>query len=516
MRPSTTMIASLLIAAMTTIAGCQSTRRSVSGEIAVAQLPVHQVVDAAVTEAENTPESLEPTVRLASHQTDDESAKTDSDVESVPGPDEVQEFPEAETADTDGAVVESTESTNLPLITNASPALNLRTQSAMTLADFQHLAIHTSPTIQHGSARVVAAQGQHVQAGLYPNPRIGYHGVNMGNRGTAGRQSGFIEQRIVTGGKLELDQQMACQEIQNQQALLTAAQQRVMTDVRSRFYAALIAQRNEELAHELYAVADDLTKSTQQLLKAGQTSENALLQAEIEVEQANIFKDNATNALQEAWRQLAVVVGTPQLPHAQLDGDFASAFPQRDLDTLSAQLLASHPLITAAQARIDRAAIAIVRAEREVIPDINFLAGAGRTNHTGDDTARAQLSIELPLWDKNEGNILSAKGNLSAAKAEKKRIELHLQQQIATTYRQYANAQHQAQRYRDRILPKAKQSLDLVRKGYNNGQVEYLMLLNSHQKFVQVNIAYTDSLEDLQQAAALLEGQLLTNSLAAD
>ena len=65
-------------------------------------------------------------------------------------------------------------------------------------------------------------------------------------------------------------------------------------------------------------------------------------------------------------------------------------------------------------------------------------------------------------------------------------------------------------------MPKAERSLELVLNGYDNGQVEYLTLLNSQQKFVEVNLAYTDSLEQLQKAAALLEGQLLTDSLAAD
>ncbi len=400
--------------------------------------------------------------------------------------------------------------------TPANDAPPTDTTPALTLDDFHNLALQNSPIIQHSTARVEAARGQHLQAGLYPNPTIGYHGMNIGSRGTAGRQAGFVQQRFVTGGKLQLDREIASTEVRNQQALLIASQHRVITDVRSRFYVALLAQRRKELAEELLQVVNELGKSTKKLLETGQASENVLLQAEIEVEQTHIIRDNADNELREAWRQLCVVAGSPNLPLARLAGDFESAFLQQEADLLAAQLVESHPLVVAARTRVDRAAAAITRAQREVIPDLQLTVDAARTNQTISNTAQARLGVEVPLWDKNQGNIRSAEADLAAAKTEQRRIELQLQQQLATVLRQYSNALHQSNRYRDSILPRAKRSLALVRKGYDNGQVEYLTLLNSQQKFVQVNLSYTDSLRGLQEAAALLDGKLLTNSLAPD
>ncbi len=445
----------------------------------------------------------------------DANPKQEPDEEPDEEPEAPEEDPDAQDEELDK---EPDDDTAMPLDQLVDDPLEPNTllEDTLSLADFETLAVHNSPIVQHAAARVTVAQGQHLQAGLYPNPIIGYHGVNIGNNNTSGRQAGFIQQRFVTGGKLQLDQDIECREVQVQEQRLIAARQRVLTDVRSRFYEAIVAQRREELTEQLVQIASELATSTDKLLEAEQASENTFLQAEIEVEQASILNDNASNATLEAWRQLTAVAGEPDLPLTKLAGAIDGTFVEVNLEELTNLVLDAHPLVAAARARVDKASVTIERAHRENIPDIEFLADAARTNQTGFNTAQARLAIEIPLWDKNQGNILSAEGEEAAARAEVRRVELELQQRLAVVFRQYSNALHQAKRYRDRILPKAERSLELVLNGYDNGQVEYLTLLNSQQKFVEVNLAYTDSLEQLQKAAALLEGQLLTDSLAAD
>ena len=78
-----------------------------------------------------------------------------------------------------------------------------------TLARVEDLAFRNNPTLAGATARVNAAWGRLVQAGLYPNTVIGYHAMEVGNLGTSGGQGGFIQQTIVTGNKLQIDQAIA-------------------------------------------------------------------------------------------------------------------------------------------------------------------------------------------------------------------------------------------------------------------------------------------------------------------
>src|SRR5260370_36383105 len=77
--------------------------------------------------------------------------------------------------------------------------------SQLALADLEHLALQHNPTLAQAALQVEAARGKALQAGLYPNPTVGYAGELIGAKGTAGGfQGGFVQQNILTAGKLRL------------------------------------------------------------------------------------------------------------------------------------------------------------------------------------------------------------------------------------------------------------------------------------------------------------------------
>ena len=77
---------------------------------------------------------------------------------------------------------------------------------SLTLADLQHVAQQHNPTLAQAQSAVRAAQGRYLQAGLYPNPEVGYSGEEIGSEGKSGLQGSVVSQEIVTGGKLHLAQ----------------------------------------------------------------------------------------------------------------------------------------------------------------------------------------------------------------------------------------------------------------------------------------------------------------------
>ena len=399
----------------------------------------------------------------------------------------------------------------LPVPTGSDPGVD---GSTLTLADIRAIALENNPTLAKAAARIEVASGRQLQAGLWPNPIAGYHATEMGNNDTAGAQGGFVSQRYVTAGKLRLDRAAAGREADATRFDFQSQELRVLTDVEVRFYEALVAQERVELTQELVAIGERLVEATQTLLTGGQASDNDLLQAEIRAENAHILHDNAQNESDEARRRLVAVVGTPYMPMTTLTGDLDQLPLPFDWELLCNMLNAEHPLINAARMRTERARIELVRARKEPIPNVDLMVSVRHQDGTGDEIANVQAGIPLPIFNRNQGAIRAAEASWMAASQEARRIELMLQDRLAITYRRYTNAFHQADRYRQRIIPKARQSLEIVTSGYDQGQVEYLTVLTAQQTYFEAELSFLNAVRELRVAEATIDGQLLTDSLA--
>src|SRR5262245_38718135 len=132
--------------------------------------------------------------------------------------------------------------------------------SSLTLAYLEQTALQSNPTLVQAAAKLEAARGRTTQAGLYPNPTIGYTGEEIGAAGTAGQQGIFIDQVIVTAGKLRLNRAKFAQEITQSEWQATAQQYRVLNGVRMRFYKVLALERLIEVQTGLVQVADDAVR----------------------------------------------------------------------------------------------------------------------------------------------------------------------------------------------------------------------------------------------------------------
>jgi cobalt-zinc-cadmium efflux system outer membrane protein len=382
----------------------------------------------------------------------------------------------------------------------------------LSLADLEQLALQNNPTLSMAAAKIAAAQGRQVQGGLRPNPQIGYFGMDIGEDDTAGQHGGFVSKEFVTGGKLRLNRAVGGQEVQEMRYQASAQELRVLSDVRLRFYDALAAQRQVELTAELVRVSQQLTDTSRRLFEGQQVSQSDLLQAEIEAEESGIAAVTAENQNHEAWRRLAAVVGIPPAEQRPLTGSLDDDIPTYTWDEAYARVLAENPEVAAAEARIRKSRLAVERARREVIPNVEVMASVSHMFQTNDGVAGVQVGIPVPVCNRNQGNIQAAEAELIAAENAVRRLELELQDRLAMAFRRYASARQQTDRYRQEILPRAQNSLDLLGTGYREGQVDFQTLLTSQRTYIRVNLAYLAALAEFRQAATVIDGQLLTDS----
>jgi cobalt-zinc-cadmium efflux system outer membrane protein len=385
----------------------------------------------------------------------------------------------------------------------------------MTLDELEGIALANNPALARASAAVRAARGKWVQAGLPPNPNIGYSGAEIGNDGRAGQQGGYIEQEFVRGGKLRLSRNVVEQEIRQAEQQLAVEQFRVTNDVRIGFYEVMVLQRKLELVKQLLGINRNGLRATEELIKPeiGEVTRFELLQARIEVNQARILEQNAVNGYVGAWRRLAAVLGAPGMQPVPLAGDLEAELQPILWENALGRLLSASPELAGARAAVSRAQWAVDRARAEIVPNINVQATVQHDNATTSDIAGVQATFPLPLINRNQGGIMQAQAEVSLACWQLRQLELALQQRLAGTFERYANAQQQVEGFKKEMLPDAKASLDLVTKGYQQGEFSYLTLLTAQRTYFQTNLSYLDALRDLRETTIELEGLLLRDSL---
>jgi cobalt-zinc-cadmium efflux system outer membrane protein len=384
----------------------------------------------------------------------------------------------------------------------------------LTLADLEQMALQGNPTLAQAAAAVGVSRGRALQAGLYPNPIVGYRGENIGIEGSAGEfQGGFVQQTIVTAGKLRLSRAKYNQEAVEAEWLALGQQYRVLNGVRLRFWELVALQATIELDQSLLANAEEALRTTREMFNTGQANRADVLLAEVRLDDARIALLTARNQYPAMWLHLAALVGAPQLPQGSLTGQLDQIGPPLDCDRALSRLLAESPELQAAQAHAARDQITVRRERVQPIPNIVVQGAAGYSFETRNAVATAQVGVNLPLFNRNQGTIQEAEADLARSQAEVVRVELSLRQRLADAFNLYLTAQQTAQLYRDGIIPKAAEAYEVQLDMYRKRRTPWREVVMLQRNLLDVKVMYTRSLLQLHKAEVEITGLLLVDGL---
>lgn len=375
--------------------------------------------------------------------------------------------------------------------------------------------MEANPALGEAMARVEALRGKWVQVGLPPNVAIGYSGQQLGSHGQAEQHGAYVQQEFVRGGKLWLNRAIVGQEIARAEQHFAAQRQRVQNDVRLAFYDVLTAQRRQQVTAELVAIARKGLLAAEALFRAEDVGQKDVLFARIELQSADLLYKNADNQLAAAWSRLAAMAGIRHLEPTPLVGDLEAVVPPVEFEEALERVLAESPEMAAAHLDVARSRWEVDRASAERVPNVDLQAIFQNDNGTGSNNGALQVSMPLPLVNRNQGGIRQAQAELAAARRGVGRLELGLQRRLAGVYERYASARNQVHDYSrpDGILANSHATLDLVRRAYEGGEIDILDLLIAQRAYFQAQLAYIEALGENWAAAIEIEGLLLKDSL---
>lgn len=399
---------------------------------------------------------------------------------------------------------------NGPAPLDPAPAANA---SGLTLDAAIGMAIAANPTLGSAQHAVQRSQGEWTQVGLYPNPVVGYMASEIGQDDQVGQQGIYAQQMIPLGDKLRLNRAVSSGDIAVARAAADAQRLRVQTDTQTRFYEALGAQEIVEIALRTEQYGEKSLEATRRLEEAGESTKADVLLAVTSYQQLRVARQQAEARAEAAWRQLAVMMGRPEMAPMPLVGELETARRPDDFELLWQRVRSTSPELQAASARVARARSRIAREQATVIPDIDAQLAIQQDASTNHTVGSAQIGFMLPVHQKNQGAIAAAQAEYCRQVKEYERIELDLRDRLVAAVRDAEVAARQVETYGESIVPAADEGLSLIRQGYEGGEFNVLRLVTAQQTYADSLREYVQAQTDLQQALAVLDGVLLTGGL---
>jgi cobalt-zinc-cadmium efflux system outer membrane protein len=343
-----------------------------------------------------------------------------------------------------------------------------------------------APRLAEAAAGVRQAEGLARQAGARPNPTVGMEIENFSGSGIYSGANNAdttlsLSQPLEVGGKRGARVAAGRAALDAARARLVQSKADFAFSLADAYALAEAAERRVTLAEEAVTLSDETLRASRALVDAGKEAELRTLQAQAALTGARASLEEARAERTGAFSRLTALVGstTPytSLSDSLLTSPKLTSLPD-DIDALST------PAVQAAEA--DREAAARrVRIERtRAVPDVTVSAGVRR--FSGDDSTAliAGVSLPIPVFDQNRGNITAAQGELQAAEARLNAARFDAEADIRTARFQLGAAQSRADAA-GQGETSAAEAFRLTRIAYESGKAPLVELINARRSLAE-------------------------------
>ncbi|MDR6711158.1 cobalt-zinc-cadmium efflux system outer membrane protein [Pseudomonas hunanensis] len=396
----------------------------------------------------------------------------------------------------------------LCLLLSVLAAPGLQAQS-LSLAQALDAAFAQSPELAAVGREIGIAEGERRQAGLIPNPELSWE-VEDTRRSTS-TTTVTLSQALELGGKRGARIALAGAGQNLAQLALERQRNELRADVVQAYHAALRAQTAQALAEQSQTLTERGLRVVDGRVKAGQSSPVEATRARVQLAQAQAQVRRAVSARLVANQALARLTGSAHAGFDRLDAASLSPGPAPQAEALLGKLEQTADW-RLAQAQISRSEASLGSEQAQRIPNLTVSVGSQYSREDRERVNVVGLSMPLPLFDRNQGNVMAAARRADQARDLRNGVELRLRSDTRSALSQWATAMQEVEAYDQAILPSAQQAVDTATRGFEMGKFAFLDVLDAQRTLIDARGLYLEALASATDARAQVEriyGELL-------
>lgn len=372
--------------------------------------------------------------------------------------------------------------------------------------------------------KLAIAEGRVTQAGLRPNPSLDaeYSSAKILGGSNEGDFTIGVSQVFETGGKRKKRVAVAQLELAQAKAEVLALERLYAAEIRAAYARAVAAGRQLDALEKLIAANQELIRITEARLKEGDVAPLDLNLVRVETDRLRVQVVSAKALLETELISLRTLAGMEQTESLRIT-PLPERPPRFDLSLLEVTDIALRERQDLKAARVgeELGDARIYLARSQATPNIALTGRYQQKKDIFDDTPVGELkdkdrflsfgiSIDLPVFNRNQGEIASATAEKVQAGRQREFLEAAIKRDVALAYRRYKAAAEALVIYATQILPRAEENLKSVRAAYNLGEFSVFDIINEQRRLIENETGYNDALRDYYAALAELETVLGT------
>lgn len=392
-----------------------------------------------------------------------------------------------------------------------SPWLTATSHSqTLTLKTALQRALAANPRLTAAERDVGIATGQRIQAGALINPELSYEQDNSFGSGRY-RGTKSTETTLQISQLFELFGKRDARIAAGQAGVETAAIQRkavrleVLSETAVAFLGVLGAQRRVRILDEQIAAIEKLAPLLHRRVDAGASSPAEIGRAEVASALVKADRERVSSTLASARRELAVLMGDTAAKFSAVSGRLDDLGRPPSFQVVIAAIDSNPQLMRWTAVYAQRNA-ELLLARLKPYPDVRVSAGWRHYDETGDDAVRLSLSVPIPVFDRNQGNILSAQESLAKTRAEREANRNTLIVLAGRAYDSLQGSLRELKVLRDVAIPKSSQAADAIFEGYGQGRFTLLEVLDAQASVTQARLREQEAQQNFHIAVATIEG----------
>src|SRR5579863_7292239 len=390
--------------------------------------------------------------------------------------------------------------TFLLLLVGASSGQNA---TLITLDQAIDLALAHNHALKATRTLVFQNQAQEITANLRPNPTLGadtqfvpffspqdFSGDNLNNVQQFDIGIGYLFER---GHKRQRRLQAARDQTAVTRAQDTDAERSLAFNVGQQFVSVLLAESTLSFALQDLKSFQSTVDISEAQLKAGAISEGDYLKIKLQLLQFQTDVSSARLAKTQALVGLREFLGYNAVP-ADYDviGDLAYQPLKANLEDLQTKALRERPDFRAAELGITAARSQILLAKANAKVDVNGTYDF--THVSGENTASIFVNFELPIFNRNQGEIARTGYALTQAQEQQQAASDTVLSDVADAYEAVRSNDEVVQLYTSGYLKQAQDSRDISEYAYRRGAASLLDFLDAERSYRSVQLAYRQAL----------------------